>query len=183
MDELKERKRVDKVITGEARPVKKSLLKKIFQTFVNEDIDNIGAYILYDVLIPMTKNAFLDVINDILGGKPRGRSSSSRGREWVSYGGYYDDRSKRSQKESRRTPFSYSEYVYDTREEAIEVLERMNDQLATYDIVTVGDFYDFSGVIPKPVDFKYGWTNISKAKVVPYDGGYMIRMPKAMPID
>ena len=73
--------------------------------------------------------------------------------------------------------------MIDSRGEAEEVLARMDELISTYGIVTVADFYDMCGITCDYTANKYGWTNIRNAQVVRVRDGYMIKMPKSMPID
>ena len=60
----------------------------------------------------------------------------------------------------------------------------MDELIATYGVVRVADFYELVGVTGNYTDNKYGWTDIRNASVVrARDGGYIIKLPKAFPID
>ena len=59
----------------------------------------------------------------------------------------------------------------------------MDEIIDTYGIVTIADFYDLAGVTGDYTTNNYGWTNIRNAEVVRVRDGYIIKMPKAMPID
>ena len=53
----------------------------------------------------------------------------------------------------------------------------------TYGLVRVADLKDLVGISDNYTDNKYGWTNIRNAEIVRVRDGYMIKMPKAVPID
>ena len=56
--------------------------------------------------------------------------------------------------------------------------------MEAYGLVRVADFYDLVGVTGNYTDNKYGWTNIRSAEIVRLrDGGYVIKLPRAMQID
>ena len=60
----------------------------------------------------------------------------------------------------------------------------MNEIIEEYDgIVTVADLYDLVGITDKYTDHKYGWTNLRNAKVERVRDGYMLKLPKVLPID
>ena len=73
--------------------------------------------------------------------------------------------------------------IFDNRGEAEIVLSRMDELIDTYGIVTIADLYDLAGVTGDYTTNNYGWTNIRSAEVVRVRDGYIIKMPKAMPID
>ena len=71
---------------------------------------------------------------------------------------YYDDRDRRdSGNVSRtRTGYDYDDIILESRGEAEDVLERMDELIATYQVVSVADFYDLVGVSGNYTDNKYG---------------------------
>ena len=73
--------------------------------------------------------------------------------------------------------------VYVRACEAEDVLERMDELIATYQVVSVADFYDLVGVSGNYTDNKYGWTDIRNASVIRVRDGYMIKLPKALPLN
>lgn len=71
-----------------------------------------------------------------------------------------------------------------TRGEAEEVLSQMEAMLDRYKLVRVADLYDMAGITHDYTDNDYGWTNLRSADIVrTRDGWYMIRLPRAVPID
>ena len=52
-----------------------------------------------------------------------------------------------------------------------------------YQVVSVADFYDLVGVSGNYTDNKYGWTDIRNASVIRVRDGYMIKLPKALPLN
>ena len=73
--------------------------------------------------------------------------------------------------------------VLETRSEAEEVIQRMDELIDMYGVVSVADMYDLVGVSCNYTDTKYGWTNIRSAEPVRVRDGYIIKLPKALPID
>jgi hypothetical protein len=64
------------------------------------------------------------------------------------------------------------------------VLQAMCDIVSSeYGIVSVGDLYDLANITNDNYTLnKYGWTNLRDAKVVPTRDGYMIKLPRALPL-
>ena len=58
----------------------------------------------------------------------------------------------------------------------------MDELIETYGIVSVADLYELVGVDGEYTDNDYGWTNIRNADVVRTRDGYLLSLPKAMPI-
>ena len=184
-----ERKRVEKVVTGKVRTKKKSEISKLKDTFISEDVSNVKSYIVMDVLIPAAKKAISDIVRDgidmILYGDTRGRGGSSSGASYVSYRSYSDRDRRDDRRESSRTRvgYDYDDIILESRVEAEEVLQRMDELIETYGIVSVADLYDLVGKSCNYTDNKYGWTNIRNAEPVRVRDGYLLKMPKAGPIN
>ena len=174
------------VVSGNTK-TKKNEMRKFKDVFIAEDIGNVKSYIFMDVLVPAIKKAVSDIVRDgidmILYGGAK-RSSGSSGSK-VSYRNYYDQKDDRRVTHSRvSTRFDYDDIGYETRSDAEAVLEQMNDTIATYGLVTVSDMYEFSKQDAPYTGNKYGWTSIRTAEVVrDRDGWYVLKLPKAMPLD
>lgn len=175
-------KRVEKVVSGSVKSKKKNGLQKITNVFVPDDVKS---YIFEDIVVPAVKDIILDAVRAFLGvsGNSRGGRSSTSSK--ISYRKYYDDRDRRdSGNVSRtRTGYDYDDIILESRGEAEDVLERMDELIATYQVVSVADFYDLVGVSGNYTDNKYGWTDIRNASVIRVRDGYMIKLPKALPLN
>ena len=188
--EQKEReKRVDKpVVTGKVVTKKPSALRKITGEFISEDAKNVKSYVFGEVLIPAIKKAISDIVTDgidiILYGESR-KGSKRYSADRVSYRNYYDrdSRSARDTRSSIGSGYSYDDIVLSTRGEAEDVLARMDELIDAYQLVRVADLYDLVGITGNYTDNKYGWTNIRNAEIMRVRDGYMIKMPRAVPID
>lgn len=182
-----ERQKLDKIVNGTVKVKKKSELTKFAEIFLPEDISNIKNYILMDVLVPAIKNTIEDIITNgtrmLLRGEIGVRKGSSTASS-ISYNRYYDQkRYGDSNSVQTRSGYSYNEIILETRGEAEEILTRMDELIDTYGLVRVADLYDLVGVSGNYTDNKYGWTNIRNAKIVRVRDGYMIELPKALPIN
>lgn len=179
-----ESKKLEKVVNGSVKVRKKSHLK---EALISEDASNIKSYIVIDVLIPAIKKAISDIVKNGIemllygdSGRSNGQRSPSSS---VSYRDYYDRRDDRYRPNpSQRQGRSIDDLVIESRGEAEEVLTRMDELLETYKMVTVADFYDLVGVTCDYTDNNYGWTSLRSAEVVRVRDGYIIKLPRALPI-
>lgn len=184
-----ENKKVEKVIHGGVKSKKKSEIRKLADIFISEDVASVKSYIIMDVLVPAMKKAISDIVTSgtdmILYGET-GHSRKNSKASKVSYRDYYnrkdDDRSPSGHSRGR-TGYDYDDIILDNRGEAEEVLSRMDELIDTYGIVSVADFYDLVGVTGKYTDNNYGWTDIRSAKVMPVRDGYLIKLPRALPVN
>lgn len=70
-----------------------------------------------------------------------------------------------------------------SKSDAQAVLEYMNEVISNYAVATVMDLCDAAGILGDYRDSKYGWTDISSARIEEVKNGYIIRMPKALLLD
>ena len=182
----KERKKVDKVIQGTARTRKKSELSKLSDIFISEDVSNVKSYVLMDVLVPAIKKAISDIVTNgidmILYGES-GRKRSSSSTNYVSYRDYSKRDDNRGSSSARRSGFEYDDILFDTKGEAEAVIDQMQDMIDRYGVVRVDDMYDMAGLTAPYTSHRYGWTSVRNAESVRVRDGYIIKMPRAMPID
>ena len=181
-----EKKKVEKVVTGKVKTKNKTGLQKFTSAFIAEDIDNVKSYIITEVVIPAITDTLSDILKksvDAIFGKGSSKSSSSRASK-ISYRSYYDDPKERtSYGNKNRIGYDFDDIVIDDRGEAEEVLERMDELISAYGLASVADFYDLVGITAKYTDNNYGWTDIRNAKVVRVSDGYMIKLPRALPLN
>jgi hypothetical protein len=59
----------------------------------------------------------------------------------------------------------------------------MQDIVATYGMVTVNDLYEMTPLTPPFTAQKYGWMDVSRAEVIRVRDGYILKLPRAVPID
>lgn len=181
--------KVEKVVTGKVITKKKSGFQKFTDEFISEDAKNIKSYVFGEVLIPAIKKAISDIVTDgidmILYGSS-GRGSRRSTADKVSYRNYYDRKEPRPidrYSSGYGSSYSYDDIILNSRGEAEDVLSRMDELMETYGLVRVADLYDLVGISGSYTDNKYGWTNIRNAQIVHVRDGYMIKMPRAIPID
>lgn len=184
-----EDKKIEKVVSGVVKTKKKSELRKLSDVFISEDAPNVKSYILMDVLVPAIKNAIEDVVINgirmILRGETGARKSSGINASRVNYTKYSDSRDNDNRYSSSRvrSGYQYDDIIIPSRGEAEEVLSRMDEIIDNYGMVSVGDLYDLVGVPGQYTDNKYGWTNIRNARAERVREGYLLKLPKPLPLN
>lgn len=188
------KKPIEKVISGDAVIHKKTLGKKIRETFTVEDTSSVFEYLIFDVVIPSTKALFLDLVNQGLERKFYGPGTRSSSGSYIGRGssGRMTNYSKVSTNKANtgveiskkdRENHSFDRIVIESRPEAELVLDKLTDQIETYESVSVADLYSALGHTPDFTDYKWGWTDISSALIRPTRGGYILILPKTQPLD
>ena len=185
-----DRKKVEKVVTGNVKTKKKSGFGKLADEFISEDAVNVKRYVAKEVIIPGIK----DIIEDLVikgirlflrgetGARP-GSSSGSRMSYDRCYNGGRDTRASLGPKTASLERFDYEDIVIESRGEAEAVLMQMDEMLSKYRFVSVLDLYDMVGFTAPHTFDKYGWTDLRTAKVMPVRGGYVLKLPRPLPYD
>lgn len=175
------------VVSGKTR-TKKNEVRKFTRDFFAEDWDGIKKFIANDILIPAFKRTFYDVfeggLSRLLFGE-RGGGGRSRGyADKVSYRDYTaSSRKSDNYHASSRSVLDYDDIIFDSRGDAEAVLTTMIDIIDTYEEVTVAALYELANAgTPPHTANKYGWDNLSRAYVDRNRDGYVIKLPRAMPL-
>ena len=186
-------KRVQKVARGPVK-TKTNELRKFADIFISEDVTNVKNYIFMDVLVPAVKKAIYDIVTNgidmfLYGGTGKGRTNSSGPK--VSYRNYYDQKSttsssyRGSENTGNRNGFDYEDIVFSNRGDAEMVKQQMRDVINRYGVVTIADMYDMAdpNLTPPYTSHKYGWMDVSSAEAVRVRDGYILKLPRAVPVD
>lgn len=71
----------------------------------------------------------------------------------------------------------WTDIVFDTRDDAEKILSDLQDLIEKYTYVTVADLCDLVGVTPEFTYEKYGWKDLTTARVGRTQSGYFIHLP------
>lgn len=179
-----ERKKVDKVISGNAHVRKKSGLAKMADVFMPEDIHSIKSYFFTEIVAPAIIDGLYEIgmkgLGALFGRSEKGRKSSG---SYTSYRKYYDDPRDRREVDRVSTRYNLDDIVLASRSDAEMVLRQMDDIIDSYGSVSVGDLFDLVDISHNYTDNKYGWKSIRNAEVIRVRDGYALRLPKALPLD
>lgn len=181
-------KKVEKVIAGSARAKKRNEIQKFADIFISEDVSNVKSYILMDVLVPAVKKAISDIVTNgidmILYGES-GRTKKNSSASKVSYSGYFKGNDRKDYDNQRtRDDLDYDNIIFESRGDAVAVLTAMEDIINQFGVVSVGDLYDLADISTTNYTInKYGWMDIRSAQVVRVRGGYLIKLPRALPLN
>lgn len=185
-----EEKRVQKVVKGPVK-TKKNEVRKLADIFISEDVANVKNYIFMDVLVPAIKKAIYDIVTNgidmfLYGGTGKAKSGSTGTK--VSYRNYYDQKNsgsnyRGSESVKSHNGFEYDDIIFGNRGEAEAVKQQMQAAIVRYGFVTVADLYDMADLPAPYTSQKYGWMDVSGAEATRTRDGYMLKLPRAVPID
>lgn len=180
-----ERKKMEKVTTGAVK-TKNNELRKFRDVFIAEDAKTVKDHLVMDVLVPNVKKIIVDLIQDgisllVYGTTSSRKNNTPAGR--VSYGSLYKAQADRRPQEGLRTSYSYADVTLESRADAEDVLDRLREAINEYGSASVADLYDLIGVTGEFTDNKYGWVNLANASVERVRDGYLLKLPKALPLN
>lgn len=180
-----ETRKVEKVIQGTARPVQKTLGKRFAEVFLGDDISSVREYLIYDRLVPGIKEMIVAGIEMMLFGGDRivRRDRNPSKASYVSYNKMYASSPSRRERELRADRYDrakdFTDYIFESKGEAMEVLDTLTELIDVYDQASVNDFYDAIGVTGDFTDANYGWTELGGASIRRIrGGGYILDLPR-----
>ena len=166
-------------------------LQKFAHLFLADDVNDIGDYLLKDLLIPAMKDMVLSFVAAALWGDRRGGLGYRGGRnqDRTSYSNLSrtarvgSDRRQREEYARERRDFDIDNIVFASRADADTMLERMEEELLDYGQVTVGYLYALMEETgPFTLEY-YGWRNLSRARVRRVNNGYALELPPPVKLD
>ena len=179
-------RKVEKVIKGTAKPAQRTLGQKFTEIFLGDDISNVKEYLFYERIVPGIKEMILAGIEMMLFGGDRviRRNTNPSKASYVSYNKMYASSASRREREARyerptATSAQFTDYIFESKGEAMEVLDTLTELIDVYDQASVNDFYDAIGVTGDFTDANYGWTELGNATIRRVrGGGYILDLPR-----
>lgn len=191
------------VVTAGVKDRKPTLGQKFRSAFAGDDAQTVGQYILFDVLVPATKNLLFDVLiegarRSLWGGGGGGRavsgvaSSILSGGNRAGYSKVYSNVNGPSsayvpgggpqpvgQPASPLTVNEFTNFVFNSRGDAEMVLDNLNELIDRYDTASVADFLALVGKTATMTDTQRGWAEILGGDLVQnIREGYVINLPR-----
>lgn len=182
-EEVKQEERhLEPVVAHDVQVRKKSVFQKFTNAFIAEDLNSVKSYVITEFLIPGIKRMFLSSLEMLLNGKGYSGSKKDKQVTSISYRDYYE-REQRRAEPTRNDYLDFDDIIFEERGDAEYVLDQMRDALREYRVIRVSDMFELSRQASPYTGNRYGWTDISSARIVPIRGGFVIKMPNPMPID
>jgi hypothetical protein len=192
-----DRPRQEKIITGNAVQ-RKSFMRTMAASFTEGATGNLSDFIVMEIIVPAVKNVLFDITKGLTGGFSQGiermlYGTVSRTRTGQTTYTNYGKIAKSATSASSSPPYQMSprgrithqfdEIVIPDRDEALNIIDRMQDILDDYPAATVADLYDFVGISSDFPDHKWGWTDLRTASIRLVRGGYLLVLPRPVPLD
>lgn len=192
-DNAKEGASPEKKVVAKAKVQKKSAIKEALRTFFAQDLPEIAEHLVIDVAIPAAKNAITDMvtqgIQQLLYGEvdPRRRPSSG----YTSYSsssrayrgtGYYESRRSERREPRQPKPTNVEDLVFDTRGDAVDVIDFIVEQIEQYGQVSVADLMSSVGIQPRYTDERWGWTTTDAFEIRQIREGWLVSADRPEPL-
>lgn len=192
-DKAKEGASPEKKVIAKAKVQKKSAIKEALRTFFVQDLPEIAEHLIVDVAIPAAKNAITDMvtqgIQQLLYGEvdPRRRPTSgytSYSRSSRDYRGnaYYESRRPERRESRQSKPTNVEDLVFDTRGDAVDVIEYIAETIEEYGQVSVADLMSSVGIQPRYTDERWGWTTTDAFELRQIREGWLVSADRPEPL-
>lgn len=184
---------------NDAKETKKAKVKdltmkqKLRKAFIADEVADVKTYAIFDVVIPSIKKVIRELVMNAIDmafyGKPQARSRDDRGGAYYDYSRRDRDRDipdRRSQ-QSKAQQFvgvrDLDRVAFDDKEDAINTLSYLMDNIEEFGVATVSDFLASAGLTTNPIHQKWGWYDLQGCSVreTP-DGDWMVDLPRPKPI-
>lgn len=184
--------KAQKVVKGKVTQKKKSIGRRLTEALGAREGQGIFDYILYDIIVPATRNMIIDSISDgvamAFGEAPRRRRRSIDRRSRYDYDrvSYRDDdrryddrdRDRRRVRESAGVR-DYESLTFTTKDDADAVISSLVDMIDAYGQASVLDLYEAAGVsAPDYAIGNYGWFKLGSAYPRRIRDGYVLDLPR-----
>lgn len=173
---------------GKVVEKKPSIPEKIFRFFVDDDVTDIGDWVMRRVIRPMIRGWAGEILGSMGDALTRGRYSRYRDdyEEYVSYDNYSnrkrrdydDDRRPKMRMSSDRADFR--EYGFERRSDAYQALDEMNRCIRRSGKCTVADYYYICARshVGEYTDRYFGWDSLKGVGVIMRRGMFYIDLPR-----
>uniref|UniRef100_A0AAU7GXA7 Helix-turn-helix DNA binding domain protein n=1 Tax=Streptomyces phage Scarif TaxID=3158858 RepID=A0AAU7GXA7_9CAUD len=197
-------KKVESVVTGKVTRRKKTLGTRFKEHFLTEG-ESFLDHLVNAVIIPKGKEIILSVV-DQAGDAVKegfaealfpGRATRPSTTRLSSFGTRinYNNVSRTPPPGARPTgmPPRYTptvrrsnvveDIVLELREDVDMVLDQLRGVIERHGHCTLGDLYSLVDITPRNTDEEWGWTNLDKAGWRKVEDGYLVVVPRPIPID
>ena len=174
-----------------AKIKKQSFMEKLKDALDADRVapDDIGIWMIKDVLIPAFQKTIYDMFTGGLGmilhqRKPTPYNPDRVYGTTTSYSQYYNDRGRLAERSERRDRVRrIDEIIIPTRDQAEMVLDQMYETLKRYDRVSINDMLEMVGIRGEYTDCRYGWRDLHGSHVESVPEGYILILPTPRYLD
>ena len=183
------------VVTGKSKPVPQSIWSKVFVGIKPASGQTMKSFIFDEIVTPLIQRAVVEGVTGAINYLVKGdayadrKATNSFGKSYINYNGISSGKPSSSGGQyvysGKNSGMEIENVWFESRVDAQRVLDEMMGVIAQYDILTVNGFYDLIGrtSLIDPSNEKFGWSDLRNAYITGARGGWIIHLPRPMPID
>lgn len=183
------------VVTGKSKPVPQSIWSKVFVGIKPASGQTMKSFIFDEIVTPLIQRAVVEGVTGAINYLVKGdayadrKATSSFGKSYINYNGISSGKPTGGNGQyvysGKNSGMDIENVWFESRVDAQRVLDEMMGVIAQYDILTVNGFYDLIGrtSLIDPSNEKFGWSDLRNAYITGARGGWIIHLPRPMPID
>lgn len=171
---------------GKARVRKQTFSERFADAMLAMNLKDAIVGTIRDILVPAAKDAFVDAVDGAANRLAYGDGARRhRGRNGeVDYNRISTQRRRGEPEPVRPRPRNFvRDLTFDTRSDALEVLQNLRDLLDEYQVVSVMDVYSSSGLKTDPTQDNWGWFDLDDVDLEHTREGWVLNLPKPQRID
>ena len=209
--DIENRIHVHKAIV-EGKEVEKTALQKALGVFISEDLDSIKGSIMEDYVKPRATEYVKDTIRKaketivdlstsalevmLFGDSKKGNKTGTYNGQKINYVSYYNGGNQydsgsygyytKAEEITKPDPVTRIRSIYiPSYRKAEEVLTELLSLTKRYPAASVADYYQLVNMPTTKQDYMFGWTDsmLKGTSVVHTRDGYVVNLPKPMPLD
>lgn len=194
------REKLDAVVKkGTVTQKKPNVFKRTARSMVADDVQNVGDFVVTDILVPALRNLLYDVI---VGGAGRTIFGTAQARRpGMSPGLFGTAQNLKTAYHTASNPnasnappapagmskqaqarFDFSEISLSDHSEAFTIVEMLKMRVSEFGTASVADLYDLLGHTGAFTDQNWGWTDLSAAGVRQQRTGFVLDLPHPVPL-
>lgn len=200
-----EERKLNKVVTGQVVHRKKSLGRRLKDTFFSSDSGNVFAYLFSEVLVPALQDVATNLVTQgiekaVYGEVRTPHRSPTRGTPGARGTHISYDQPNRSIIRPQRpaappgrpiarpaaaqpSALDIGEIILADQINAQIVADGLYEALQDYESVTVANLKELTGETPQYTDYKFGWTDLSAMHIKRIREGYLLMLPEPEDLD
>lgn len=183
------------VVTGKSKPVPQSIWSKVFVGIKPASGQTMKSFIFDEIVTPLIQRAVVEGVTGAINYLVKGDAYADRkdtrqfGKSYINYNGISSGKSSGNAGQyvysGKSSGMDIENVWFESRVDAQHVLDEMMGVISQYDILTVNGFYDLVGQTSRidPSNEKFGWSDLRNAYITASHGGWIIHLPRPMPID
>ena len=183
------------VVTGKSKPVPQSIWSKVFVGIKPASGQTMKSFIFDEIVTPLIQRAVVEGVTGAINYLVKGDAYADRkdisrfGKSYINYNGISSGKPVGGNGQyvysGKNSGMDIENVWFESRVDAQRVLDEMMGVIAQYDILTINGFYDLVGRtnLIDPSNEKFGWSDLRNAYITASRGGWIIHLPRPMPID